>query len=127
MIIKFLLNFTLPFFFCVKDLYSGRLLLHAPSKGGLYPWPSTSPAHSVCIALIGERVSIDQWYNRLGYPATLVVRRILSKHRLLVLSQKSAPLCPAYQQGKMHKLHFGVSLSVSKDPILSSNNKRYFL
>jgi hypothetical protein len=129
-----------PYFFRVKDLHSGSLLLQGPSRRGLYPWPSSSSFPTTRTALIGERVSIDQWHNRLGHPATPLVRRILSKHRLPVVSHKSALLCPACQQGKLHKLHFGVSLSVFKDPmdllyldvwgpapILSSNNKRYFL
>jgi hypothetical protein len=67
-----------PSFFCVKVLYSGRLLLHAPNRVGLYPWPSTSPPQSVRTALIGEQVSIDQWHNCLGHPATPVVHRVLS-------------------------------------------------
>jgi hypothetical protein len=129
-----------PYFFRVKDLHSGNLLLQGPSRAGLYLWPSPSSFTSTRTALIGERVSIDQWHNRLGHPATPLVRRILSKHRLPVVSNKSALLCPACQQGKLHKLHFGASLSVSKDsldllyldvwgpaPLLFSNNKRYFL
>jgi len=67
-------------------------------------------------AFIGQRVSIDQWHCRLDHPATPFVRRILSKYNLSVLSNKPALLCPACQQGKMHKLYFGPSLSVSKDP-----------
>jgi len=95
---------------------------------------------STSAAFIGEHVSIDQWHRHLGHPATTLVHSILSKHYVPVLSNKPALLCPACQQGKMHKLHFGPSLSVSKDPldllyldlwgsapILSSNNKRYFL
>jgi hypothetical protein len=95
---------------------------------------------SVSAAFVGESVSMDQWHRRLGHPATPLVRRVLSKHSLPMLSNKFALLCPICQQGKMHKLHFGPSLSVSKDsldllyldlwglaPILSSNNNRYFL
>jgi len=60
-------------------------------------------------AFIGQRVSIDQWHCRLGHP--------LSKHHLSALSNRLALLCPACQQNKMHKLHFGLSLSVFKDPL----------
>ena len=85
-------------------------------------------------------MSIDHWHHRLGHPATPLVRQVVSKNRLPVVSNKSVLLCPACQQGKFHKLHFGYSPSVSQDPLdliyldvwgpaplLSSNNKRYFL
>jgi len=137
MIIRFSLNFTL-IFFRVKDLHSGKLLLQSPSKGGLYPWPSFPSLKSTPTDLIGEKVSIHQWHNRLGHPAPPLVRRILSKHRLPMMPHKSVQLCPACQQGKLHKLHFGSTMSVSSNPLellfldvwgpaplLSFNNKRY--
>jgi hypothetical protein len=68
-------------------------------------------------AFIGQRVSIDQWHCRLGHPTTPLVRHVLSKHHLSALSNRLALLCPACQQNKMHKLHFGLSLSVFKDPL----------
>jgi hypothetical protein len=84
-------------------------------------------------------VSLHQWHHRLGH-APPVVRHILSRHNLPTLSRKLQQVCPACQQGKLHRLHFGSSLSVSKDPLdllfldvwglaptSSSNNKRYFL
>jgi hypothetical protein len=56
------------------------------------------------------------------------------------VSNKSVLFCPACWQGKFHKLHFGYSPYVSQDPLdliyldvwgpaplLSSNNKHYFL
>jgi len=130
-----------PHFFRVKDLHTGKLLLQSPSKGGLYPCPSFSSPKSASVALLGERVSIHQWHNRLGHPAPPLVRRILSKHHLPVMPHKPfVQLCPACQHGKLHKLHFGATPSVSSvplellfldvwgpAPLLSFNNKRYFL
>jgi len=140
MITGFLLNFT-HIFFCVKDLCTHKLFLHCPSKGGLYPWPSfSSPSARSFAAYVSERVSLDQWHHRLGNPAPLVVRCILSRHNLLASSTTIQQVCSACQQGKLHRLHFGFSPSVSIEPLallfldvwgpaptLSSNNKRYFL
>jgi hypothetical protein len=52
-----------PTCFCVKDLKSGRLVLQGLSNGGLYPWPSRLSCSTSPSALIGERVSIDQWHS----------------------------------------------------------------
>lgn len=134
------MNFT-HIFFCVKDLCTHKLFLHCPSKGGLYPWPSfSSPSSRSFAAYVGERVCLDQWHHCLGNPAPPVVRRILSRHNLLASSTTIQQVCSSCQQGKLHKLHFGFSPSVSTEtlallfldvwglaPTLSSNNKRYFL
>jgi hypothetical protein len=131
-----------PFDFRVKDLHTHRLLLRGPSRDGLYIWPSplTLPPSSSPSACLGERVSVDSWHRRLGHPALRIVRNVLSKHCLPVSSNKPSQVCPACQQGKMHRLHFGSSPSVSvaplsllfldvwgPAPILSKNNKRYYL
>jgi hypothetical protein len=138
-IIKCLLNFIPPFF-CVKDLYTGTLLLKGPGKDGLYTWPASPSLHSSPAAFIGERVSLHQWHYRLGHPASPVVQRILSRTALPIASTKQSFVCPACQQGKLHKLHFGLTFSVSKHhlnlmfldvwgpaPVVSSNDHRYFL
>jgi hypothetical protein len=129
-----------PFDFRVKDLRTGSLLLQSPSRDGLYPWPSSSTMSSPPSAFLGERVSMDSWHLRLGHPALNIVRRVLSRHSLPLLSNKPSQVCPACQQGKMHRLHFGASSSMSTSPLhllfldvwgpaplLSLNNKRYYL
>jgi hypothetical protein len=68
-------------------------------------------------ACLGERVSMDSWHVCLGHPALNIVRHVLSKHSIPVLSNKPAQVCPACQQGKMHQLHFGASSSVSTSPL----------
>jgi hypothetical protein len=129
-----------PFDFRVKDLCTGTLLLKGPSKNGLYPWPSSSSISSPPTAFMGERVSVDSWHRRLGHPALRIVQQVISKHSIPVLSNKSSDVCSACQQGKMHRLHFGSTSSVSNSPLnllfldvwgpaplLSINNKRYYL
>jgi len=129
-----------PLFFCVKDLYTGTLLLKGPSKDGLYPFPTSPSLRSSPTAFVGERVSLHQWHSRLGHPASHVVQRILSRTGLPIASTKQSFVCPACQQGKLHKLHFGLNFSIFRHPldlmfldvwgptpIVSSNGHRYFL
>jgi hypothetical protein len=129
-----------PSVFYVKDLRTGTLLLKGPSRGGLYPWPTSSLSGRPQVAFVGERVSFDQWHHRLGHPASPLVQRILSRNGLPVTSHNRPSFCSSCPQGKLHKQHFGVTASVSKQPldllfldvwgpapVLSSNNKRYFL
>ena len=100
-----------PFFFCIKDLFSGATLLSAKSKDGLYPLPFLPQIKP--LALIGERVSLTQWHARLGYPSLRVVHSILSKHQLAVSNNKSSSICHACQLGKSHCLLFYLSQSRS--------------
>jgi hypothetical protein len=129
-----------PNFFRVKDLRTRKLLLQGPSKHGLYPWPTTAPINSAPQTFLGERTSLNQWHYRLGHPAFRVVRAVLSSSNLPVSSHKAPPVCSACQQGKLQKFHFPLNNYVSANPLdllfldvwgpaplLSSNNKRYFL
>jgi hypothetical protein len=130
-----------PRFFCVKDIPTRRLLLHGPSKEGLYPWPSKhSPPASELAAFVGERASVDQWHNRLGHPALSIVRKVLASNKLPVYSSKATAVCSSCQMGKSHRLHFSNSLSRSSRPLQllfldvwgpspmpSINNNRYYL
>jgi hypothetical protein len=130
-----------PSCFRVKDLRTRKLLLQGPSRDGLYPWPSTALSlPSSPHAFLGERVSVDLWHNRFGHPALRVVRAVLSKFSLPISTNKAAPVCSSCQQGKLHKFHFPLNSSVSAHPldllfldvwgpapVVSSNNKRYFL
>jgi len=129
-----------PYCFRVKDLHTGTLLLQGPSKGGLYPWPTSLPPRLSSHALVSEKVSLAQWHHRFGHPAFKIVRRVLLSKQLPVLPNKPTSVCSACQQGKSHRLHFPTSTSVSTRPLsllfmdvwgpapfLSSMNKRYFL
>ena len=66
---------------------------------------------------MGEHVSIDSWYCRLGHPALCIVRNVLSKHSLPILPNKLSQVCSACQQVKIHRLHFGLTSSVSSSPL----------
>uniref|UniRef100_A0A2N9H7S4 Uncharacterized protein n=1 Tax=Fagus sylvatica TaxID=28930 RepID=A0A2N9H7S4_FAGSY len=60
-----------PKFFNVKDQATGKLLLHGPSRSGLYPFPfvinkthRSSKTLGSPSAFVGERVSHLQWHSR---------------------------------------------------------------
>jgi hypothetical protein len=120
MTIRFLLNF-IPlffFFFCVKVLQTRQLLLKGPSKSVLYPWPSSRDHFSKpLIALIGEKVSMDQWHHQLGHPTSPIVSQVIKFNKLLVCPSKINSVCSSCQQGKSHRLHFSLSPSISSRPL----------
>jgi hypothetical protein len=129
-----------PNYFRVKDLRTRKLPLQGPSEHGLYPWPTTAPINFASQTFLGECTSLNQWHYRLGHLAFRVVCVVLSSSNLLVLSHKAPPVCSVCQQGKLQKFHFPLNNYVSINPLdllfldvwgpiplLSSNNKIYFL
>jgi histone deacetylase 1/2 len=69
-------------------------------------------------AFTGVRAAPSQWHTRLGHPATPVVRHVLRRHELpLVSNNKASSFCDACQQGKSHQLPFSVSNYVAKTPL----------
>jgi hypothetical protein len=128
-----------PSFFCVKDLSSGVTLLSGKSKNGLYPLHSLQRLIKPT-ALLGERVSVEQWHSRLGHPALRIVRQVLSSHHLPTSNNKTLPICHACQLGKSHRFSFSLSPSRSSFPLeliftdvwgpsptLSYNGNRYYV
>jgi hypothetical protein len=129
-----------PTFFCVKDIPTRTPLLHGPSKDGLYLWPFSRHSSTKPAAYHGEKVPMDRWHQRLGHPAPPIVRHVIRNHNLPVSSSRVSSVCSSCQQGKSHRLHFSLSNSVSSNPLellfldvwgpapmLSMNNKRFFL
>ena len=105
------------FFFYVKDLQSGRILLKGKRNHGLYsllppPVSSASPA-----AYLGVRTSLDGWHSRLGHPSLRIVRQVIAKNNLDLLRSSASSICHACQLGKSHRLPFYLSASVSTQPL----------
>ena len=91
----------------VKNLATGRLLLHRPSKHGLYPFPPFSTTSAPFPhALIGERTSLNNWHSRLGHPAFRIVSSIISRFGLPTISNKSEVVCSACLSAKSKQLPF---------------------
>jgi hypothetical protein len=129
-----------PNYLCVKDLRTRQLLLQGPSKFGLYPWPSSRASSSSSFAaIIGEKVSLDQWHLRLGHPAPPIVTQVIQSNKLLMSPSKFSSVCSSCEQGKSHRFHFSYSPSISSSPlqllfldvwgsasITFVNNKRFY-
>jgi histone deacetylase 1/2 len=94
-----------PFHFFVKDRATRDVLLRGWSRHGLYSLDVPAAPHVLSVV----RASSSHWYSRLGHPATPIVRHVLRRHDLpLVSSNKEPAVCDACQQGKSHQLPFSV-------------------
>uniref|UniRef100_A0A2N9HH98 Integrase catalytic domain-containing protein n=1 Tax=Fagus sylvatica TaxID=28930 RepID=A0A2N9HH98_FAGSY len=127
--------------FRIKDLSSGRLLYNGPSEHGLYPihgaiLPASSPKlfHTSAVSS-----SSQLWHNRLGHPQQSVVKHVLQNKLRLPVSNTTS-LCIHCLEGKMHKLPFPNSVSITSHPleivhsdvwgpapITSNNETRYYV
>jgi hypothetical protein len=107
-----------PNFFFIKDQESRKILLQGRTKGGLYPLPcSTTLVHAGQV-LSTIKISASRWHARLGHPSSSIVKVVLSKNSLPVISDTSfESVCDACQQGKSHQLPYPVSTSISKGPL----------
>ena len=68
-----------PSFFVVKDIQSGKELLHRPNKGGLYCLKHTN-SHSTPSIFISS--SFDTWHRRLGHPMMRTIHQVVSRNSL---------------------------------------------
>ena len=109
-----------PFRFFIKDRDTRAVLLSGRLCHGLYaldaPRPSSTPSSPQVFS--GVRVSPTHWHARLGHPAAPIVRHVLHRHDLPVVSNKTAEtICNACQQGKSHQLAFSESSRIVKHPL----------
>jgi hypothetical protein len=106
-------------FFFIKDRESRKTLLQGRSRGGLYPLPcNTSTSTHVGQALSTIKISSSRWHARLGHPSLSIVKLVLSKNSLPIISDTShESVCDACQQGKSHRLPYLVSTGTSKVPL----------
>ena len=109
-----------PFHFFIKDQDTRVVLLSGRLRGGLYALdaPTAPPMQFSPQAFSGVRVSSTHWHAHLGHPAAPIVRHVLHRHELPVVSNKTAEtIFDAYQQGKRHQLPFSESSRVVKHPL----------
>ncbi|GKA37661.1 ribonuclease H-like domain-containing protein [Tanacetum coccineum] len=88
------------FGFSVKDFMKRRVLLRCDSTGDLYPVTARSPIPSPFL------VSQQTWHQRLGYPRSDVLRRLVSKNVFSCNKEKPHILCHACRLGKHVRLPF---------------------
>ena len=100
-----------PTYFIVKDRTTKKVLLHRPSKDGLYQFPSAFnkiPSSSSSI-FVGERTSPNQWHSRLGHLAFRIVRHVLARFSLPFSSNNIIHPCFACFNSKSKQLPFSSS------------------
>jgi histone deacetylase 1/2 len=69
-------------------------------------------------AFVAAKLDQSQWHSRLGHPSLVIVRQIISKHKLPCVRDTSiVSVCDSCQQGKSHQLPYPVSTSVSTVPL----------
>ena len=72
-----------PTYFIVKDRTTKKVLLHGPSRDGLYQFPSAfNKIPLLSFVFVSERTSPDQWHSRLGHLAFRIVRHVLARFSL---------------------------------------------
>ncbi|GKD09970.1 hypothetical protein Tco_1189655, partial [Tanacetum coccineum] len=99
-----------PFGFSVKDFMTRRVLLRCDSTGDLYP--VTTPSLIPHVFLVSQHT----WHQRLDYPRSDVLRRLMSNNFILCNKEKPPILCPASQLGKHVRLQF-----VSSNTLVTSS------
>jgi hypothetical protein len=93
----------------IKDQVTRRIIHRGMCVGGLYPLISSLSKH----AFFTAKPSQSQWHSRLGHPSLVIVRQIISKHKLpCVRDSSSISVCDPCQQAKS-QLPYPISTSVS--------------
>ena len=107
--------------FLVKDIRTGQVLLHGPSRDGLYPIPlqrlSIRKARGLT-AFLGIQTSASVWHHRLGHPAMVTVHRVITHNKLPITgSGDKTDFCESCQLAKCKRLPFTKSDRVSNLPL----------
>ena len=105
-----------PEFFSIKDQETGKVLLRAKSRGGLYPLPCKPSIHGRHVLGV-SRPSSSRWHRCLGHPSFRVVSQILTENNLPFSNKSHESVCDACQKAKSHQLPYPSSTSVSKAPL----------
>jgi hypothetical protein len=95
------LNYILMSFF-IKDRELRKVLLQGRSRGGHYPLPCSSSI-STHVRQVHHTVETptSRWHAHLGRPSLSIVRFVLSKNNILIISDASPEsVCDACQQVK---------------------------
>jgi hypothetical protein len=97
-----------------------KVLLHEPSKGGLYLLPpSSSSSKFRKLVFSALKIPADWWHSRLGHPTCDIVHRVVSTNNLPCANfdSTSGMVCDACACAKAHQLPYFVSSSRSSVPL----------
>lgn len=97
-----------PFYFLIKDQKTKEILLCKPSENGFYVFPSVLKQ-----ALLGKKVSYEDWNAQLGHPQSRTISQIINKHNFLCSSTKCNHVCLFCSMGKMSRLHLNSTNHIS--------------
>ena len=94
-----------PHCFHVKDLQTGDILLQGGTKDGVYEWPVTTAFIPPILAFSAVKTTMSISHQRLGHPASPILKHIMFVHHLNFSSQTDF-CCNACLSNKSHKLPF---------------------
>jgi hypothetical protein len=127
-----------PHCFHVKDLQTRDILLQGGIKDGVYEWPVATSSTPPILAFSAVKTTMSIWHQRLGHPASTILKHIMSVNHLNFSSQKNF-CCNACLSNKSHKLPFSVSTllttrplqvvfsNVWTSPIISQDGYKYYV
>ncbi|KAL9241494.1 hypothetical protein vseg_015603 [Gypsophila vaccaria] len=95
--------------FSIKDIRTGKLLLHGPLIDGMYVWTPSLPHANIALTP-GQ----SSWHHRLGHPSNKIFQLLNSR---LKLSTSHFDQCIACHINKSHKLSFSTSSLISTAPL----------
>ena len=64
---------SFPLSFIVKDLRIRTTLLHGPTKGSVYAWPTHVSSRPPLLTFSNVEASFSDWHNRLGHPSNKIL------------------------------------------------------
>jgi len=105
-----------PHCFHVKDLQTRDILLQGGIKDGVYEWPVATSSTPPILAFSAVKTTMSIWHQRLGHPASTILKHIMSVNHLNFSSQKNF-CCNACLSNKSHKLPFSVSTLLTTRPL----------
>jgi hypothetical protein len=108
-----------PFYFLVKDIITGAILLRGVCNDDIYTFPTSMViVSSKKVANVHVRTSINGWHKRFRHPSNKIVRGLVKIFALPITSNKKLPsLCHSYSINKAHQQPFRVSSLQSHGPL----------
>lgn len=90
-----------PTFYHVKDMQTGKILLHGPSRNGFYHFSSLSISNNNGIfACIGAHVSDSILHSHLGHPSSSIFKFLVARNKLPISGKVTSEVCHSCPLGQ---------------------------